>query len=211
MTQWTGGLGHKLGRGQCCCENLHCSDEDFQLKGRLKKACLAGWGFQLGTHAGWTPEGRAQGCAWAGLCGTTAGIVQRIMFHNPHLCTCTSLNRFSSGQPATWIVGIFFAPNVFCVKTHWMWLGTLGVVGLCFILGFSIFFLGMERMGSCRLQHTTVCTTNTWPACVCPCCCTQRPPDTCLSWATLFVFQKVREEEQTLHHSSQWDPCGHSS
>lgn len=69
-------------------------------------------------------------------------------FRDSHLCTCAFLKRLSFSQPATWIVGIFFAPDVFCVKFYWMWLGTLGVVGPCFILGFSIFFLSKGRMGS---------------------------------------------------------------
>lgn len=47
-----------MARGQRCGEYVDCTDQESQLNAGLKKACLTGWGFQLVTHAGSTPEGR---------------------------------------------------------------------------------------------------------------------------------------------------------
>lgn len=139
------GLAGGRGRG----ENVHRSDEESHLNTRLKKACLTAWGFQLGTHAGWTARDRQRAVCEQPSAGEQLWLCReynvRGHFHNPHCCIRTSLSRLSSGQPATWTVGIFFAPDVFCVKSYWMWLGSLGVVGLCFILGFGIFFLSKRE------------------------------------------------------------------
>lgn len=95
---------HKLGRRQCCCENVHCSDEDSQLNTWLKETSLTKWRFQLGAQAGSTLEGQAE--------GEQQRLCREIIIH---LCTRTlpSLNWLSSGQPATWTVRICLAPDVF--------------------------------------------------------------------------------------------------
>lgn len=86
---------------------------------RLRKACLTEWGdsswaLMQVQHSGdrersvSSPQRESGRDCAGGWCSCPA--------HNPHLCTCISLNWLSCSQSATWTVEIFSAPDVFCVK-----------------------------------------------------------------------------------------------
>lgn len=132
-------------------ENVHCRDEESWLNTRFKKARED---FQLGSQAGSTLEAEAEGCVWAVLGWSTVGTVQG----NNNPCLYLHFLEPVELQPTCHMD----CENVLrprCILSCWMFLGTQGVVRLCFILGIGIFFLSKGQMSSCRLPLDVFMTT----------------------------------------------------
>lgn len=135
-------------------------DEESRLNTRLKKARED---FQLDFPAGSTLEAEAEGCVWAALGWSTVETVQG----NNNPCLYLHFLEPVELQPTCHMD----CENVLrprCILSCWMFLGTQGVVRLCFILGIGIFFLSKGQMSSCRLP-LDVFTTTTLPGPVFPC------------------------------------------